>query len=95
MSNCKFGGRYLCVWEKYEEQVIQETEDNLNTDPTIVGQMKVITNNFKRKKAYQIFVSCKYGRTNGKRVRLPGCVLNGIRSHYPSENGMYMGHKDE
>ena len=46
----------LCLWEEFEEEVIQEVEDNLAMDPTIVGQMTYIPNWLKRKKSYQIYI---------------------------------------
>jgi hypothetical protein len=48
-----------------------------------------------RKQAYRAFVlSWKGHQGKGQRVRIPPCVLAGIRNVWPDPNGSYMGHFD-
>jgi hypothetical protein len=54
-------------------------------------------NNIRRKEAYrQMALTINSGSTGvGNIVKLPKCVLSGIRSMFPDADGKYMGHRDE
>lgn len=49
-----------------------------------------------RKNAYKCYIYEKYGLL-GKfnRIKLPQCVLKGIRNKWPYNNGNYMGFKSQ
>ena len=85
-----------CVWDLYENRVIEDTEADVACDMVLQHQYEHVPNNLKRKRAYQIFVDFVFGRLGKNNcIKLTTCVKRGIRRHYPSADGKYMGHKNE
>ena len=83
------------MWKVLEDEVITTTEAEIACDVTLRREDDMRRNNVRRKRAYRVFTVLQYGYLGrGIRKKLPGCVKFGIRSHYPSEDGKYMDHKD-
>ena len=62
-------------------------EEELTGDPSA---------NVCRKKAYRFFAHFLHGHLGkGTRMKLPKCVLVGVRAYWPEQSGRYMGHRDE
>ena len=85
-----------CIWKVSEDEVIECTEVEVACDMAYRFNSDERKHQIKRKRAYRIFTVLNYGYLGkGNRKNLPGCVKLGIRAHYPSDTGSYMGHKDE
>ena len=55
-----------------------------------------VSNNIKRKIAYRIYTNQVYGVLGvGTVVKLPMCVLIGVRKEWPDPNGKYLAHKEK
>ena len=92
---CKHCADPLCQWELYEYSIISEVESMNSCFSTLSMNDLDLSNRMNRKKCYRVFIAMKYGYLgNGNRKKIPKCVLNGIRMHYPDSNEDYMGHKD-
>jgi hypothetical protein len=76
-----------CRWKANKETIIQSTE-------VILGGRDDVANKNRRYFAYRqaAYVWCE-GPPH-ERVRLPNCMVNGIRELWPEEDGKYVGHKD-
>ena len=85
---CLHCGDKPCFWTSYKNDIISSTMTMID------NYLK--PNSFFRKKAYQRYVLYKYGRLGkGNRVKIPLCVLEGVRSVWPeTDSDNYMGHKD-
>ena len=85
---CLYCGDKPCFWISYKDEMISSTMTKVD------NYLK--PNSFFRKRAYQTYVLFKYGRLGkGNRVRVPLCVLEGVRSVWPeTDSNNYMGHKD-
>jgi hypothetical protein len=76
-----------CLWEEFREEI--------NGDEVLAAIDQSQPRNEIRKQAYRAFVlSWKGHQGKGQRVRIPPCVLTGIRNVWPDPNGCYMGHFD-
>jgi hypothetical protein len=79
-----------CLWEEFREDIIGEQGEMFAT----IDQESLSPNQI-RKQAYRAFVLLWKGHQGkGMRVRIPHCVLAGIRNVWPDPNGCYMGHYD-
>ena len=85
---CLYCGDKPCFWISMKDDIVSSTIRNVD------NYLK--PNSYFRKRAYQMYVFHKYGRLGkGNRVRVPLCVLEGVRSVWPeSDANGYMGHKD-
>ena len=86
---CFHCGEKPCFWLNFKEEILSSTVKNMDDC--------LVSNSLLRKKAYQMFVYFKYGRLGkGNRVRIPECVLDGIRKVWPeTDQANYMGHNDD
>ena len=82
---CLYCGDKPCFWISMKDDIVSSTIRNVD------NYLK--PNSYFRKRAYQIYVFHKYGRLGkGNRVRVPFCVLEGVRSVWPeSDSNNYMG----
>lgn len=85
---CHHCGDKPCFWKQYKEELVNSISSNDTSQDE--------KNNLYRKKAYQLYVSMKYGKLGrGNRVKIPFCVQSGIRSVWPERSPEnYMGFKD-
>ena len=85
-----------CVFTQGEMRVIKcvdQWEEVTRLEEELTGAPSP---NICRKKAYRFFAHFLHGHLGkGCRVRLPRCVLAGVRSYWPERTGVYMGHRDE
>jgi hypothetical protein len=79
-----------CLWEEFKVDIIGEEQGEMFA---VIDQS--LPQNEIRKQAYRAFVLAWKGHQGkGIRVRIPHCVLTGIRNVWPDPNGSYMGHHD-
>ena len=87
MNECKYCKKSQCVWDSVSDTVLEHVR--------IKQHSSRYSNNELRKIGYKKVVQEIYGVLgHGNRVQLPQCVLNGVWSEYPDNDGIYMGHKD-
>jgi hypothetical protein len=90
VRSCKHCRDSVCVMTA-NEYMIEIFDDGRQAE-------EVRLNNIRRKEAYsQMALTINGGPTPGagNRVKLPKCVLSGIRSMFPDADGQYMGHREE
>jgi hypothetical protein len=77
-----------CVWDVAQAEMVQY----------MLTQPEDCTNSVRRRLLYrQMAIRLNEGQPLGKgnRVELPPCVISGVRSLFPAEDGSYMGHRYE
>ena len=100
MAHCQHCNKDPCLWQVYEESLMEEVRHWLETNATLLAssteEKKLPTNNVIRKKCYQVFIALHHGYL-GKRNRekIPSCVTSAIRQQYPDNNESYIGFKEE
>ena len=95
MSLCNFCENEPCLWELHSQCVLTEVESAKEEYAAVNG--KQCPNNVCRKNCYRQFSLMVNGTLGkGNRVRLPRCIEDNVRLHYPNEIGKnYLGFKDE
>jgi hypothetical protein len=79
-----------CLWEEFKVDIIGEEQGK-----TFMMIDQSLPPNEICKQAYRAFVHTWKGyQGKGRCVRIPHCVLTGIRNIWPDPNGCYMGHYD-
>ena len=92
MNSCKACESDPCLWIEHHESVLSEIEIFKEEK---VAKGEACPNNVCRKHGYRHFSLLIYGHLGkGQRVKLPGCIEEGVRSKYPNQSGKaYMGYK--
>lgn len=106
-DDCIRTGVNICLFEKYWLSVkwcmmegIDVNDFSLEHDIVVDIDINVLRssrsttdNSILRKEAYRAFTILCHGYLGrGNRVQLPKCVTDGVRKHFPSDDGMYMGY---
>ena len=93
---CPHCEQFRCVWEFLGRDVIPKAKARIESDYGVpFGQEGGVSNNIKRKIAYRIYTNQVYGVLGvGTVVKLPMCVLIGVRKEWPDPNGQYLAHKN-
>lgn len=82
---CEGCGETPCAFAHIGEEVFRHTSNQYAPGAVSNEQM--------RKTCYKVFTFMKYGHLGrGYRIEIPPCVLEEIRSRWPSDS--YMGHRD-
>ena len=85
---CGTCGGTPCDWIQYGDSIVEAGDQALELH-------KKGGSNLVRKKMYSTYTYIKYGHLGrGERIRIPSCVLDKIREHWPDVSGKYMGHKE-
>lgn len=88
---CRQCGGTPCYWIQHAPSVVSKTAVSYPALGLCSDE-----NNEARKQAYKAFTYERYGILGkGKRIRLPHCVMEGVRRIWPDAVGTYMGFKDD
>ena len=96
-------GMNPCEWIQYGQEVLdmnmmiyEQKHNDEMTAMCIDEEGKTISNAVVRKSMYRSFTYLKFGHLGkGNRVKVPNCVVEKIRSMYPEDDDVYMGHYDK
>ena len=92
---CQFCKKCPCVWYQGQQVLTNSINQKWSTssDGKIIDQNgDIIPNNKIRYFLYQSFIKQHYGILGyGNRVKLPECVINGIKNTFPDPHGEYKG----
>lgn len=90
-SMCSDCGGTPCFWIELKDDVCNTVKESFNN-----AQEAAQNNNELRKAAYRAYVAERYGFLGaGRRMRLPDCVVAGIREMWPSPDNTYVGFHDK
>lgn len=90
-SVCRHCGSNPCLFEANKDSLVR---DNRIAVDGMEGPNSKVSNKNRRYFAYRqsAFIYCE--GPPGQRVKLPKCMVDGIREMWPEESGKYVGHKD-
>ena len=89
----------MSEWERVQGDIRRYFQDSFFSDGEGVFRDltgEVVTRNVMRKMMYRYYTTLVHGHLGkGRRVKIPDCVVTGIRDMCPDEDGSYMGFKEK